>query len=236
MAGRRTQDPRTVMEQMLRNMDRTCEEIAADFETLARNLGERGVTISPRHLRRLASGERVGTTPATRRVLQALFGASVDDLLSPYGLERSGVRRADIRQTDAEVLTMAARRSREFTLSSQVVSGPEAVDRLSDEVREIASTFQREPIPAVLGRLVSAQDAGLRRNAKQGTFRRRSRRLPGLHCRVSLRRATLWTRWLTEPRSAMPWTQRTAVPTYPQAVSDPVSGCSACRSCGRPSP
>lgn len=161
MAGRRTQDPRTVMEQMLRNMDRTYEEIAADFETLARNLGERGVTISARHLRRLASGERVGTTPATRRVLQALFGASVDDLLSPYGPERSGAQRAEIRQTDAEVLTMAARRSREFTLSSQVVSGTEAVDRLSDEVREIASIFQREPIPAVLGRLVGAQDAVL---------------------------------------------------------------------------
>ena len=160
MAGRRTQDPRTVMEQMLRNMDRTYEEIAADFETLARNLGERGVTISPRHLRRLASGERVGTTPATRRVLQAMFGTSVDDLLSPYGSEHSGVHRAEIRQTDAEVLTMAARRSREFTLS-QVLSGTEAVDRLSDEVREIASIFQREPIPVVLGRLVGAQDAVL---------------------------------------------------------------------------
>jgi hypothetical protein len=149
------------MEQMLRSMDRTYEEIAADFEALARSLGERGVTISPRHLRRLASGERVGTTPATRRVLQALFGASIDDLLSPCGPERSGDRPAEICQTDAEVLTMAARRSRDFTLSSQVVSSTEAVDRLNDEVREIASIFQREPIPVVLGRLVGAHDAVL---------------------------------------------------------------------------
>ena len=161
MAGRRTQDPRTVMEQMLRGMDRTYEEIAADFEALARSLGERGVTISPRHLRRLASGERVGTTPATRRVLQALFGASVDDLLSPCGREKPGTRPAEICQTDAETLAMAARRSRDFTLSSQVVSSTEAVDRLSDEVREIASIYQREPIPVVLGRLVIAHDAVL---------------------------------------------------------------------------
>src|SRR5215470_8371934 len=80
MTVRRVQ-PRTVLEELLRQQDRTYDEIAQDFEKVARQLGEHGVSISTRHLRRLASGERTGTTPATRRVLQAMFHRRMDELL-----------------------------------------------------------------------------------------------------------------------------------------------------------
>jgi predicted kinase len=65
--------PRTVLEYLLQQRDRTHEEVAEDFASVAAALGET-VTLSPRHLRRLASGERVSASPATRRVLQELFG------------------------------------------------------------------------------------------------------------------------------------------------------------------
>jgi hypothetical protein len=56
-----------VLEHLLWREDHTYEEMAARFEQAARSLGEQA-TITPRHLRRLASGERTGTTPVTRRV------------------------------------------------------------------------------------------------------------------------------------------------------------------------
>lgn len=162
MAGRDSQDPRTVLEQLLRAQDRTYEEIAADFDKKARQLDERGVSITARHLRRLASGERVGTTPATRRVLQAMFGKPIGELLKAWDPDDATVPAAAIApQSDVELLTMAAKKSRDFSLSKQVVTSPEVIDRLEGEVRELASVFQRTPVPTILGRLVAVQDTVL---------------------------------------------------------------------------
>ena len=164
MAGRSSQDPRTVLEQLLREQDRTYDEIVKDFEKLARKLDERGVSITARHLRRLASGERVGTTPPTRRVLQALFGRPIDELLSPWAPPETNPTSTAIRparQSDLELLTMAAERSRNFSLQQRVVTSSEAIELLTDEVRDLALMYQRTPLPSVLGRLVNAHDAVL---------------------------------------------------------------------------
>ena len=85
MAGPGDREPRTVLEHLLRQQDRTYAELAGDFEKLARMAGERA-TISPRHLARLARGERAGagTNPTTRRVLQKMFGRSMEELLAPW--------------------------------------------------------------------------------------------------------------------------------------------------------
>jgi len=56
---------------------------------------------------------------------------------------------------------MAAERSRDFSLQKHVVTSVEAIDRLTDEVRDLTLMFQRTSVPAILGRLVSAQDAVL---------------------------------------------------------------------------
>ena len=159
MAGRNSQQPRTVLEHLLQQQDRTYEEVAAEFETLARTLGERGVTISARHLRRLASGERSGTTPSTRRVLRAMFAMPVDELLrswvggqlTPFDGSTPGP------QTETELLEMAAEQSREFTFDNELPMSGEAIDRLRDEVTELAALYPVRPLPTVLGRLVSAQ-------------------------------------------------------------------------------
>ncbi|MFD2082163.1 hypothetical protein SAMN05421678_101491 [Actinopolymorpha cephalotaxi] len=84
MTGRRDTAPRTMLEHLIRQRDQTYDEVAGAFETLARQTGERGASMSARHLRRLASGQRTGMTPVTRRVLQAMFGRSAAELVAPY--------------------------------------------------------------------------------------------------------------------------------------------------------
>lgn len=162
MAGRDSQGPRTVLEQLIHEQDRTYEEIAKAFAKKADQMGE-SATITARHLRRLASGEREGTTPATRRVLQALFDMPTAELLKPWNPDEPAPPAAEeaASQSDLELLTMAAAKSRDFTLTKQLVTSPEVVDRIEDEVRELAAIFQRTSAPVILGRLVAVQDAVL---------------------------------------------------------------------------
>jgi hypothetical protein len=77
-------EPRTLMEQLIRQRDVTYEELCVEFDKVARRMGERG-TLSVRHLQRLAYGERSGqrSTPTTRRVMRQLFGHSMQELLGP---------------------------------------------------------------------------------------------------------------------------------------------------------
>ncbi|GIG87482.1 hypothetical protein [Plantactinospora endophytica] len=162
MAGRNVGEARTVLEQLLRQQDRTYEEVAAEFERLARTLGERGLSITARHLRRLASGERSGTTPATRRVLHAMFNLPVDELLRPWGGDQlvDPSRAAVVvpaSQTEVELLEMAAEESRRFALDRDLPMSGEVIEGLHEEVRDLANLYGTQPLPTILGRLVAAQ-------------------------------------------------------------------------------
>ena len=162
MTGRRAH-PRTVFEELLRQQDRTYEEIARDFEKAARQLGEHGVSISARHLRRLASGERTGTTPATRRVLQSMFNRRMDELLQPWspGEPIVSVRYSPQPSSDAtpwEILTGAAQRARGFALLTQTSMTSELIEQLHDDVSQLTRTYSRQPLPEIIGRLATTQD------------------------------------------------------------------------------
>lgn len=162
MTVRRAQ-PRTVFEELLRQQDRTYEEIAQDFEKVARQLGEHGVSISARHLRRLASGERTGTTPATRRVLQAMFNRRMDELLQSWPQAGPAWSEPQSSQwspcaTPLELLASAAQRAHEFALLSRTSLTSELMEQVSDDVRQLARTYSHCPLPEILGRLVTAQD------------------------------------------------------------------------------
>lgn len=166
MAGRGSRQPRTVLEFLLQQQDRTYEEVVREFEKLGQQLGERGVSITSRHLRRLASGERAGTTPATRRVLRAMFGIPVSELLQPFDpatLTAGAPVQPDSQSShsDVEVLTMAAERARDFALKRHLPVSPEAVDNLTEEVRELSGSYLVTPLPRILGRLVQSQDTVL---------------------------------------------------------------------------
>ena len=179
MAGRHM--PRTVLEELLRQQDQTYEEIARDFETVAQQLGEHGVSISSRHLRRLASGERTGTTPATRRVLQAMFNRKMDELLQPWpgGEPAEDESRASRRSSGAarlEILAAAAQRAHGFALLTQTSVTGELMEQLYDDVSQLARMYSspaapgnprpsghdaRHPVQASKG----VADAGLRASA-----------------------------------------------------------------------
>lgn len=85
---RRPGEPRTVLEQMIWQRRMTLERFAEYAETFAREHGERG-TLSVRHLGRLVSGRGdkgrpLGRVhPDTARLLEGIFGTSIETLLSP---------------------------------------------------------------------------------------------------------------------------------------------------------
>lgn len=78
--------PRTVLEQLIRARHMTFEGFSAEAERFA---GEHGLraTLSPRHAQRLAAGCRPNgrplgpVRPVTRRLLEAMFGRPVEELL-----------------------------------------------------------------------------------------------------------------------------------------------------------
>jgi hypothetical protein len=155
MAGRYT--PRTVLAHLIQRRNQTYSEIVAEFVEL-------GGTITERHLRRLASGERAGTTPQTRRTLQRMFGKPVEELLAPYVPEQAGqVVPAGgggriTTGNEMEVLDMAASRARAFALAAQTGLGSEAMEQVYDDVRHVAKAYPQRPLPEILGQLVETQD------------------------------------------------------------------------------
>src|SRR6266545_3269197 len=154
MAGRFT--PRTVLAHLIQQRDQTYAEIVADFVDL-------GGTITERHLRRLASGERAGTTPQTRRTLQKMFGRPIEELLSPYQAEPQPVVKPDTGRrlpagNQQEVLDMAASRARAFAVASQTGLSDEAMEQVYDDVRHVAVAYPQRPLTEILSSLVETQD------------------------------------------------------------------------------
>jgi tetratricopeptide (TPR) repeat protein len=154
MAIRPSGTPRTMLEQLLRERDHSYAESAKEFERIARELGE-SATITARHLHRLASGERGGTTPVTRRVLQSMFGQPIDVLLGPW---QQQLETAPTVPTDREMLAMAAQRARQFTLAAQSNLTGEGMDQLHDDVAMLTTAYPQRPLTEILGHLVDSQD------------------------------------------------------------------------------
>lgn len=140
--ARPRRDPRTVLEHLIQQRDRTYEEMAVEFSRL-----DERASISARHLARMARGERgtAGATPATRRALLAMFGMPLDDLLRPWAPNLStaapatdGTLMLPSPGNERGIITMAAERARRFTLLAAESTTPEAVDQLRDDVQRLA--------------------------------------------------------------------------------------------------
>jgi hypothetical protein len=166
MAGKPGETPpRTQLEYLLWQRNQTYDEVVAEFTKLACALGE-PATLTSRHLRRLASGERNGVTPVTRRVLQAMFSRPTEDLLAPYGqcgdlapVLRGLVVPRPIATTTEEMLTLAAQRARKFALlAGQSDLADETLDQIYDDVRLLVAAYPQRPLATILGDLVTAQD------------------------------------------------------------------------------
>ena len=158
----RASEPRTVLEYLVWQRDRTYEELVDDFHHVAREMKEQA-TLSPRHLRRLASGQRSGTTPVTRRVLQHMFGRPADQLLQPWTAQHTLSQSTPSGRTrpsgtsERELIAMAAQRARQFTLSSQPTVSTESIEQVNDDVRRLATAYPQRPLSELLGDLVDVQ-------------------------------------------------------------------------------
>lgn len=161
----RQEDPRTMLEFLLHQQDRTLEEIVRDFGRLAEQLNE-DVTLSTRHLRRLASGERTNTTPVMRRVLQSMFGKPLSELLAPWdGLAPAvdgptGLILATGQPTaDKELIQMAARRAKSFALAAgQTDLTSDVMEQVHADVQRLATDYPQRPLSELLPDLITTQD------------------------------------------------------------------------------
>lgn len=166
MAGIGTAEPRTLLEHLIREQDRTYQEVVDEFERIARDLGERGVSISVRHLRRLARAERTGgtgATPVIRRVLTAQFNYPAKELLEPFaqgeavGLVSVGPALPTV-DTQKEALVAAAKRAKEFWSVERTAMHNEMMEQVSADVSELASAYMRQPLSEILGSLLETQE------------------------------------------------------------------------------
>jgi len=162
--SRAQRPPRTVLEHLIQQRDRTYEELADEFSRY-----DVHAAISARHLGRLARGERstAGTTPATRRALQAMFGLPADDLLRSWapdplptepvinGIEPLSV----VSGSERSILTMAAERARRFTMFAAEGTTPDVIEQLYADVQRLATSYPQRPITELLGELAETQDA-----------------------------------------------------------------------------
>ncbi|MGH8966157.1 MAG: hypothetical protein ACRDXB_12630 [Actinomycetes bacterium] len=117
--------PRTLLEALIRQRQLSWDEAADLVVRTAKDHEHIRISLSGRHLGRLARGERAGNrpNPATRRALQHTFNRSVNELLGPYTLSDLLVVDEPKRGTEAsEVLIVAADRARRFLTSLQTLS------------------------------------------------------------------------------------------------------------------
>ncbi|MFD0449336.1 hypothetical protein ACFQ10_54430 [Streptomyces indonesiensis] len=155
-----------MLECLLRQQPRTYEEIVREFDRLAKELGE-NVTLSTRHLRRLASGERTNTTPVMRRVLQSMFGKPLNELLAPWSgevllaaAEPTGLLLATGQPAaDRELIEMAARRAKSFALAAgQTDLTSDVMEQVHADVQRLALDYPQRPLSELLPDLIGTQD------------------------------------------------------------------------------
>ncbi len=78
-------EPRTLLERLIQESDRTLGELCEDFERCARENQERAATLSVRQLSRWMAGQVDNARPASRRVARHLWGHSFKKLVGPPG-------------------------------------------------------------------------------------------------------------------------------------------------------
>lgn len=158
--------PRTLLAQLIRAQQLTLAEAARRVEQVSAEREGRGVTVTGRHLGRLARAERLDAAPAAplARALQATFGHPIDVLLAAYDPTTSPVPVVAVvaagsrpATTTQEVLSMAADRARRFG-QMQTASG-ESVDALAESVRELVQAYPNVPLHDILGDIAADQDA-----------------------------------------------------------------------------
>lgn len=155
--------PRTLLEALVRQRQLSWDEAARAVSAAAVERGERGLSLSSRHLARLARRERASEArpnPATCRALQYAFGRSIEELLAPHipgELVVVGSKLVEPAPHTSEVLTVAADRARQFMSNLQTMSD-ESLALVQEDVRDLVRSYPTRPLTEVLGHMVSLQE------------------------------------------------------------------------------
>ena len=158
-------EPRTLLEALVRQQQLTWKEAARKVsDASADHEGRAAITLTDRHLARLAKRERGGSpNPATCRALQYAFGHPVVELLGPYRfagdliVASSAMPDATSANPHREVLTMAADRAQKFALNLPGMADI-TMEQVIEGVRDLALAYPTRPLSEVLGHLVSVQE------------------------------------------------------------------------------
>jgi hypothetical protein len=160
--------PVTLLQQLIRQLDASYEQIAQDLAKFAIENGIDG-TIGVRHLQRLARKERSrdgaampALLPGTRKLLREFFKFSLEELLGPPRVEVPAAPALVVATTDAaprEAVTDAATVSLEFLSWAENDRVPAAVlDHIGSELRRIAVDYVHRPLPPLFSDLVALRD------------------------------------------------------------------------------
>lgn len=157
-------EPRTLLEALIRQRQLTWDEAARIVTDAAKERERRPMSMTGRHLARLARRERESNPmPATARALQYAFGHPVADLLAPLAAAGDVVITSEVAVVsavssapDREVLALAADRAQHFALNLPGLSDL-SMEQVVEAVRDLALAYPARPLSEVLSHLVSTQ-------------------------------------------------------------------------------
>jgi hypothetical protein len=156
--------PRTRLEQILRQRHLTLEEFRRRYERAA------GAELSERQAYRWVAGELQRLPyPHAQAALERLFGEPAARLFGPpYGTGAVPVRRHEHAVPDrgsartdwqGQVIAMSADRARDFLTRAEASNvGAETIDQLADDVRRLVVAYQQQPLERLLGDMADTQD------------------------------------------------------------------------------
>lgn len=160
-------EPRTLLERLVQQGDRTLEELCEDFERCARHNNEREATLSVRQLGRWMAGAVDNARPASRRIARQLWGHDFKKLLGPPDVSTIVViSKQEVQQEIGilpvplqEEVVMAAEESARFVRRAGVAVTQEVLEQLDADVKLLAIEYRLRPVYASFRPL-----AGLRRD------------------------------------------------------------------------
>lgn len=153
--------PATVLQALVQQSNLTWNEAARRVVDALNAAEKANVSLTGRHLARIARDERPGhrPTPIIRRALEYAFDTPADRLLCHPDEESNGLIIASTQSAidTTEALSMAAERARNFRRVE--MTSQEAVETIREDVQALVLAYPTRPLDDILPDLVQGQTA-----------------------------------------------------------------------------